>query len=176
MNILFDKKPTTASVLFIITIWLFLIWMAIGFSGCTGKKGYIKYSRNHPEVLAEDCMDKFPPIVTFKPGRIDTVAGKTILIKGDSIQCLEQLPGQPPSKVKVPDKYVNCPPSLICTPDTITKVDSASVYLLNGAKLKISEHEQTIKTLKKDKLWLTISGTLLFLLTCLFAFLWIRKK
>jgi len=175
MNVLFDKKPTTASVLFIVAVWAFLIWMAIGFSGCTGKKGYIKYSRNHPEVLAKDCMDKFPPIETFKPGRIDTVPGKTIEVPGDTV-FIKGKDGARDTVYITKPKYVQCPPSLICTPDTITKVDSSAVYLLKGAKLKISEHEQTIKELKKDKLWLTVSGVVLFLLMCLFGYLWINKK
>lgn len=46
MNVLFDKKPTTASVLFIITIWLFLIWMAICFSGCKSRKVQKDYSKS----------------------------------------------------------------------------------------------------------------------------------
>lgn len=38
MNIIFDKKPTTASVLFIVLMWLFMIAMAISFSGCKSRK------------------------------------------------------------------------------------------------------------------------------------------
>ncbi|RKD19022.1 hypothetical protein BCY91_14185 [Pelobium manganitolerans] len=173
MNIIFDKKPTTASVLFIVLMWLFMIACAISFSGCSGKKGYQKYIRNHPEVLAKDCMENFPPIETFKPGRIDTIPGKIIEVPGDTVF----VKGYTRDTIYITKtKYIQCPPSLICTPDTIIRVDSSAVYLLNGAKLKITEHEQTIKKLKSDKLWLTISGALLFLLTCLFAYLWIRKK
>lgn len=153
-----------------------MILLAIITSGCSGKKGYIKYSKNHPEILANDCMEKFPPKTEFRPGRIDTVPGETILVKGDSIPCPDG------TKVKAPDKPVICPPSFVCYPDTIIRVDSAALFLLGVERLKVHDRNNTIiekqnqiKDLKKDKILLTLLSVVLFGLGCLLAFLWIRK-
>ena len=112
-------------------------------ASCSGKKGYEKYKRNHPEQLAKDCADKFPAKTEYKPGKIDTIPGETIYVPGDTITTNDTVYITKP-------KYVQCPPSLVCTPDTIIKTDSAALFLYWKEKaqkdLLISENTKYKKT------------------------------
>lgn len=173
MNMYFNE-PNKYNWAAIIILWLLMIILAFTLPGCSGKKGYEKYKRNHPEVLAKDCAEKFPPVIRFLPGKTDTIPGDTIIVKGDSIPCPDG------TKIKQPDKSVICPPSFTRV-DTITVTDSALLYLLyaNINRLKadsinksitIINQEKEIKKIKKQKIIITISGVILFMLSAFLVF------
>lgn len=173
MNMYFDK-PNKYNWTAIIILWLLMLVFAWFLPGCSGKKGYEKYKRNHPEVLAKYCAEKFPPVIRFLPGKTDTIPGDTIFVKGDSIPCPDG------TKVKAPDKPAYCPPSYRRV-DTVQVTDSAKLFLLNTRINKlyadsikhttvIASQKEDIKKLKKDKTLITISGAMLFMLSAFLVF------
>lgn len=89
------------------------------------QKKFIEFAGKYPTELARLCSDRFPSTPIYIAGKTDTIEGEKIYIKGDSIPCPDG------SKVKAPDKQVDCPPSYN-TRDTIKVQDYARIYILNG--------------------------------------------
>lgn len=143
---IYHDKSTFKTSLFIVIIWVALCILA-SLTSCSGKKAFIKYSSKHPEVLAKECLDKFPAKETYIQGKIDTLINYQT-IKGDSIECPKALP----NKVV----FVKCPDNKVITKtlirvDTIIKKDSSANYLLNVQNDKVKSLDGKIKELKHDK-------------------------
>ena len=124
---------------------------------CTGKKGYLEYSRNHPEVLAKDCLNQFPVKETFKMGKTDTLVQYSIL-KADSVAC-PTVKGQKVYYVKYPVKSLKT--LYINRTDTIVKRDSSALFLLMKSQNKVLTQNDEIAKLREQKsnliLWMILS-------------------
>ena len=123
---------------------------------CSGKKGYLKYSASHPEVLAKDCLDKFPVKESFIKGKTDTLIEYSIL-KADSIACPE-VKGQKVTYIKVPVKSLKT--LYISRTDTIIKRDSSALFLLMKSQDKVLNQNDEINKLRDQKtsliIWLVL--------------------
>jgi phage-related holin len=113
------------------------------------------YNARHPELMAKACADKFPPRITFKPGR-DTTTKTTVVLDTAAIQMYEKRidilvneliaerlsasSNQPENNeqlLKVATKLKNeyrpvISQQLKIVTDTIEKVDSALVFYLSS--------------------------------------------
>lgn len=119
---------------------------------CTGKKGYLKYSASHPEVLAKDCLDKFPAKESFIKGKTDTLIEYSIL-KADSFACPE-VKGQKITYIKIPTKSLKT--LYISRTDTVIKRDSSALFLLMKSDNKVLNQNDEIIKLKDQKISLII--------------------
>lgn len=143
---IYHDKATIKTSIFIVLIWISLCILA-SLTSCSGKKAFTKYASKHPEILAKECLDKFPAKETYIQGKIDTLINYQT-IKGDSVECPKALP----NKVV----FVKCPDSKVMIKtlirvDTIIKKDSSALYLLNVQNEKVKSLELKIKELKQDK-------------------------
>lgn len=103
---------------------LLFLFTSCGSSFLKQQKKFIEFAGKYPTELARLCSDRFPSTPIYIAGKTDTIEGEKIYIKGDSIPCPDG------SKVKAPDKQVDCPPSFN-TRDTIKVPDNARIYILN---------------------------------------------
>jgi len=159
---IYHDKATVKTSIFIVLIWIALCIMAALVS-CSGKKGFVKFAKNHPEALAKECLDKFPSKETFIQGKTDTLVNYQT-IKGDSIECPKALPNK--------TVFVKCPDNKVITKtllrvDTIVKRDSSALFLLNAETNKVKVLNDKIKELESDKInlrwWIIL--LILFILT-----------
>jgi hypothetical protein len=153
-----------------------IILIAICFVGCSGKKGFVKYAKNNPEVLAKECFDKFPTITRLIKGKIDTLYLDSV-IKGDSIPCPQSKEdkslGKKPSFAKCPDvKQSN---KYFFSVDTLYQKDSACNFLNTKLNLELIARKADIKQLKSEKTSLKLSSFILFLGLIAAVYFYIKK-
>jgi hypothetical protein len=146
-----------------------ILLLIILFASCNTLKKQKRTAENYylirPQELAKNCAEKYPPIVTIKPGEI-TVKSDTTYIKGDSIPCPPVVNAEG-EKVYV---KVKCPDSKIIH-DTIKSVDTfftentaLTSYLiyktdsLSIALIKTNTGFQQSKTQASIRLWMLIAA------------------
>jgi hypothetical protein len=149
-----------------------IILIAICFVGCSGKKGFVKYAKNNPDVLAKECFDKFPTITRLIKGKIDTLYLDSV-IKGDSIPCPKVIGQTKLVYVKCPD--VKQRTKYMFSVDTLYQKDSACNYLNTKLNLELLARKVDIKQLKSEKTSLKLTAFILFLGLIASVYFYIKK-
>lgn len=142
----------------------YILFFLLALTACnTVKKQQRKaeaFYQDHPEQLAKQCADKFPPDTIFKKGEV-VVKSDTAFIKGDSIPC----PPVVNEKGETVYVKVKCPDSKIIRDtitriDTIEKINTAAVEYyrfqndsLNKALIKVTAQKEDAKQTAANRLW-----------------------
>ena len=167
---IYHDKATFKTSMFIVLLWIALCIIA-AFTSCSGKKAFQKYSAKHPEALAEKCLERFPAKETYIQGKTDTLMTYET-IPGDSIEC--------PKVASNQLSFVKCKDSKVITKtliriDTINRVDSSALYLLNVQKQNVVSLNKKINYLKDDRMNLRIWLILLILFIGINLYFKIKK-
>jgi len=167
---IYHDKATLKTSIFIVLIWIALCVLA-SLSSCSGKKAFTKYASKHPEILAKECLEKFPIKETYIQGKTDTLINYQT-IKGDSVECPKALPNK--------TVFVKCPDSKVIVKtllriDTIVKRDSSALYLLNAEVNKVKGLNTKIQELKDDRMNLRLWIILLILFIGINLYFKIKK-
>lgn len=121
------------------------------------------FYNEHPEKLAKQCADNYPPDTVFKKGE-EIIKTDTTLIKGDSIPCPPVVNEKGDTvfvKVKCPDSKIIR--DSIFTTDTLVMVNTAIVEYyrfqndsLNKELLKSNTQRDSAKETAANRLWIII--------------------
>lgn len=129
---------------------LFMAILALMLGSCaTYQKKLNKFQQfanQNPAELAKLCGNKFPVKTEYLPGRVDTIQGREIVVKGYPIPCPDG------TKVTPPDRTVKCPPSTV-QHDTLKVEDTAKLFLALDSNAKLNTKVNTLngQIIEKDK-------------------------
>lgn len=136
----------------IIYYLLIIALVVVVFSGCTtARDKFVKYIKENPIELAEQCAINFPSKTEYIEGEVkrDTLYQ---IIEGEKIECPDH------TFVKCPDQKVKT--IIEKRTDTIVRENTANVYRLTALNSELSIKNKLLKSdydsLKSENKWLYI--------------------
>ena len=174
-----EKNTLPPSTNLILLALLFLFALAMAFS-CSSEKAVLrkadKLDKKRPQTMAKWASKNFPPIIKYKQGKTDTIAGDTITVDCDSAFYIPEninpvLPVITNFRKPVTLKTQILQPRIIRVPlppyfnriDTLMVADSAA---LKVALLEVKKLSSTVKVFRTSTL-IFLASTLLFLIMLL---------